>query len=164
MKHYTAAHAVFFEAALSGWPTVLLEFLAEDLPTLEDMVPHKNGMLIKDSIEWKTLVNKAQAEELPDYCVYCDTCFGYIPGGQLREGCPNCIENFPADADSNLTPLLRMGWTLATVTDNKYFPELIEYLYCCHLHWVSQVEWKPEVLYKRELTLESRKSLLDKLK
>lgn len=161
MKHYHPAHAVFFEAAIEGWPTILLENLAEDVPGLQDLVPHRNGMLIKDSIEWKTIVNRAQAEELPDYCLYCDTILGYIPGGQIREGCPNCIENFPADADSRLMPMIRIGLTLSAATDNKYFPELIEYLFCCHIHWRMSVQWNPKP--KQEVKPDKR-SLMEKLR
>lgn len=161
MKHYTPAHAVFFEAALENWPTPLLEFLAEDLPTLEDMVPHKNGMLLKDSIEWKEIVNRAQPDMLPDYCLYCDTLFEYIPGGQIREGCPGCIENFPADADSRLMPMIRIGLTLSAATDHKYFPELIEYLFCCHIHWRQNVSWNPKP--EQEVKPDKR-SLMEKLR
>lgn len=156
-EQYTSATCVFFEAALHEWPTVLLEWLAEDLPKLEDMVPSHNGMIAKDSIEWKTLVNRAQAEELPDYCIYCNTLFGKIPGGQLREGCPKCIENFPAAADSTLFPMIRIGLTLASVTDHKYFPELIEYLFCCHLEWVVTQPYTVDEPAKKP-------SLKDKLK
>ena len=161
MKYYHPAHAVFFEAAIEGWPTILLENLAEDVPGLFDLVPHKNGVIIKDSIEWKTIVNRAQAEDLPDYCLYCDTILGYIPGGQIREGCPKCIEDFPADADSRILPLLRVGLTLEAATDNKYFPELIEYLFCCHIHWRMSVTWNPKP--KQEVKPDKR-SLMEKIR
>jgi hypothetical protein len=166
-EQYTPATCVFFEAALADWPTILLEWLAEDLPTLEDMVPNKNGMLDKDSIEWKTMVNRAQPEKLPDYCIYCNTSFDWIPGGQLREGCPKCIENFPAAADSTLLPLLRIGLSLAAATDHKYFPELIEYLFLLHIRWRDYtivVEQNYDEINQVATAKVSKPSLKDKLK
>ena len=69
MKHYTGAHAAFFEAAILDFPTPILEWLAYGLPTLEDMVPHSTtGMLIKSSHDWMELTHGASSESLPDWC------------------------------------------------------------------------------------------------
>lgn len=167
-KQYTNATCVFFEAALHEWPTPLLEWLAEDLPALEDMVPSKNGMIDKESIEWKTLVNRAQPELLPDMCIYCNSIFGRIPGGQLREGCPKCIEIFPAAADSTLLPMIRIGLVLSSVTDHKYFPELVEYLFCKHLEWIVHQPYAQEYLIDERNQVATatvkKPSLKDKLK
>jgi len=157
VMQYTGAHGAFFEAALEGWPTLVLEWLAQGLPRLKDVVPHNDGgMLLKDSIEWKRIVNNAQPELLPDYCFHCDTIWGHIPGGQIREGCPNCIENFPADYDSRLSPLMRIGFVLEAATDNDYFDTLVSYLFCCHIAWRQTAQWNP----KPE---PAKRSLLEKL-
>ena len=161
MKNYHPAHAVFFEAAIENLPTPILEWLAIDLPKLEDMVPHRNGLVVKDSIEWKTIVNRAQPDMLPDYCLYCDTLFEYIPGGQIREGCPNCIENFPADADSRIMPYIRIALAIDYATDGQYFAELVEYLFCCHIHWRMNVQWNPKP--KQEVKPDKR-SLMETLR
>jgi hypothetical protein len=136
VKHYTGAHAAFFEAALADFPTSILEWLAYDLPPLENTIPCSNGGIpIKSSREWLEITHGASSESLPDWCFVCDTIHGYILGGQVRDGCPLCLNTLDPERDSYLTPLLRIGWTLAEATDNKYFPELVEYLLCCHIKW-----------------------------
>ena len=163
MKHYTGAHAAFFEAALSDLPTPILEWLAEDLPHLEDMVPHNSGgMLIKDSREWMELSHKAMDEILPDWCFVCGVTHGELPGGQIRDGCPACIDILDPERDSYFTPMLRITWTLSEFTDNKYFSELIEYLLCCHIKWRDSPQWNPKVLEKEPIHI--KPSLRDKLR
>ena len=160
MKYYHPAHCVFFEAAFAGWPTDLLEWLAQDIPTIEQLVPtNKGNMIIKGSTEWKELVCNAHSELLPDHCFHCGTTLGRIAGGQVREGCPECINTIPEDFDSNLTPILRITLALATATGNKYLSELIGYLLCCHIAWQ---EYYPAQIAVAEPS--KPPSLMDKLK
>lgn len=166
MKYYHPAHCVFFEAAFADWPTELLEWLAQDIPALEQLTPTNNGgMIIKDSTEWKEIVCNAHAELLPDHCFHCGITLGEIPGGQVREGCPNCIDTIPEDFDSYLTPLLRITLALSAATDEKYFSELTGYLLCCHIAWQRNLGPLPEPI-EEAMGMEPAKmpSLLDKLK
>ena len=160
---YTGAHAAFFEAALANLPTAILDWLAADLPRVQDSVPtNRGGMILKDSIEWKTLVNRAQPDLLPDFCIYCEHSFEPIPGGQIREGCPECIEEFPSDADSYITPLLRVMLTLQANTD--YFHEVSEYLFCCHIAWRQSIEWTEYTVDATNQVAEAKPSLMEKLR
>ncbi len=158
MKHYTGAHGAFFEAALDDLPTPILEWLAQDLPRLIDMVPHTvGGMLVKSSLDWMEITHGANSELLPDWCFVCNTTHGYIMGGQIRDGCPLCLDTLDPERDSHLTPLLRIGWTLAEATGHEYFPEFVEYLLCCHIKWrqtVPESEPRPVPIPKKRSLME----------
>lgn len=161
MKYFTGAHAAFFQAALEDWPTPALEWLAEDLPTINDMLGVPRDRLIdRDSLEWKEICCNAYEESLPDYCVNCDSILGEIPGGNVRDGCPRCIDSMGSlYEDATLRKILRLSFVLAAATNHDYFSEFVCYLLCCHIKWRSLVDWQP-----KPKPIPKPKSLLEKLR
>lgn len=170
-KYYTGAHAAFFEACYADWPTPVLEWLCEDLPSIADMLGYEKRdgwvtMIDRDSHEWKEIVCKAFAENLPDYCFSCGTIIGWLPGGQLREGCHLCIDSIPTLYGGIETrPLLRMMLVMERGTNHDYFSDFIEYLLLCHIVWREQNTKLARIsTTEQEVKPDKPKSLLEKLR
>jgi len=139
LKHYTLAHSAFFEASLHDWPTPALEWLAEGLPKLSELVPHNDsGMLLKDSPLWLEIQHEAIDEMLPDWCFNCGYIDGWIIGGKLRDGCHRCVNQIDPNSDGYMRALMRICLTLTSIDGLHYTEQLADYLFLCHIKWREQ--------------------------
>lgn len=136
MRIYTLAHAAFFEACIAGHPRAFLYWLAEQIPPVQQF--HK------ESLEWLMLRSRAMPEMLPDYCYGCSHFFreGYLPGGNVRLVCPNCVSEDEPEADSEMNWFLDMQIILIDLDPHSYFPELLEYLLAVHALWIATEKHK----------------------
>ncbi len=145
VRLYTLAHAAFFEACIAGHPRAFLQWLAEEIPPVQEFK--------KDSLEWLMLRSKAMPEYLPDYCYGCSHFFRevYLPGGNVRLVCPNCVKEDKPEADSEMNWFLDMQNILIDINPHSYFTELLDYLLAVHALWIAtekhklgEITWKTQ--------------------